>query len=511
MSDNNVTAVTQGSILTPPPDRQGTAGGAHPTHAELPYRELFLAVAELLPEAVYTKDLQGRYTFINSAGARYLGLSIPEILGRKDSELMTPEEAQNTLEFDRQTLLAGRTLHAEMTEFLGGVRREWVSTKGIVRRPDGQVVGLFGISRDLSDHRRSEAVQLQSEALFRATSNSSFDAFFLLREDPDGLRLLRLNSHGEALLGCQATEAEGGLFTEFPQANFIAPPQLCQEVWRTGKPHDEEVEQVLPQGRRWFRRQLNAVGNCMAVMMRDITRLRENELRLRLNERMAAIGMLAAGVAHEINNPLAFVRSNLHFLQKELLALPLPSEVRGEFEEVLTETRTGLDRIQQIVADLRGFSRMDVEEPSPCLLADVVDNAVRLAGVRLKHVAHVKVEVPRELPSVFAVSRRLVQVLLNLLVNAGDAIEESGREGGTILVRGEVQDAHVVLTVEDDGPGFPPEVLPRLFETFFTTKGPEKGTGLGLVISRELLAEFGATLSAENRAEGGARLRIVFP
>lgn len=228
------------------------------------------------------------------------------------------------------------------------------------------------------------------------------------------------------------------------------------------------------------------------------------------SEKLATVGRLAANVMHEINNPLAFVRSNLHFLQKELLALPLPSEVRGEFEEVLTETRTGLDRIQQIVADLRGFSRMDVEDPSPCLLADVVDNAVRLAGVRLKHVAHVKVEVPQELPAVFAVSRRLVQVLLNLLVNAGDAIEESGREGGTILVRGWVQDAHVVLTVEDDGHGFPPEVLPRLFETFFTTKGPEKGTGLGLVISRELLAQFGATLSAENRAEGGARLRIVF-
>jgi signal transduction histidine kinase len=229
------------------------------------------------------------------------------------------------------------------------------------------------------------------------------------------------------------------------------------------------------------------------------------------SEKLATVGRLAANVMHEINNPLAFVRSNLHFLQKELRALPLPSGVRGEFEEVLSETRMGLDRIQQIVADLRGFSRMDVEDPSPCLLSDAVDNAVRLAAVRLKHVAHVKVELPQELPTVFAVSRRLVQVLLNLLVNAGDALEESGREGGTILVRGEVRDAHVELTVEDDGPGFPPEVLSRLFETFFTTKGPEKGTGLGLVISRELLAQFGATLSAENRAEGGARLRIVFP
>ncbi|ADO74385.1 sensor histidine kinase [Stigmatella aurantiaca] len=229
------------------------------------------------------------------------------------------------------------------------------------------------------------------------------------------------------------------------------------------------------------------------------------------SEKLATVGRLAANVMHEINNPLAFVRSNLHFLQKELLALSLPSEVRMEFEEVLSETRTGLDRTQQIAADLRGFSRMDMEEPRPCLLTDVVENAVRLAQVRLKHVAQVRVDVPGELPPVFATPRRLVQVLLNLLVNAGDAIEESGRERGDIIVRAERKGPRMVLVVEDNGPGFPPEVLPHLFESFFTTKGPERGTGLGLVISRELLGQFGATLSAENRAEGGARLRIEFP
>ncbi|OJH37272.1 sensor histidine kinase [Cystobacter ferrugineus] len=230
-----------------------------------------------------------------------------------------------------------------------------------------------------------------------------------------------------------------------------------------------------------------------------------------LSERLATVGRLAASVMHEINNPLAFVQANLRFLQEELHAQPLAPGARAELEQVLAETRSGVERVQRIVLDLKGFSRRDAEESTTCALADVVADAVRLAAVRLKHIAHVKVEMPPELPPVLATPRRLVQVLLNLLVNAGDAIEESGRVSGEILVRGEVRGERVVLLVEDNGPGFPPEVLSRLFESFFTTKGPEKGTGLGLVISRELLEHCGATLTAENREEGGARLRLEWP
>jgi signal transduction histidine kinase len=229
------------------------------------------------------------------------------------------------------------------------------------------------------------------------------------------------------------------------------------------------------------------------------------------SERLATVGRLAASVMHEINNPLAFVHANLRFLQEELRVQPLAPKSRAELEEVLTETRAGLERVQQIVTDLKGFSRRDTEESSACALTDVVADSVRLAAVRLKHVAQVKVDLPPGLPPVFATPRRLVQVLINLLVNAGDAIEEAGVVPGTILVRGEVRGQHVVLLIEDNGPGFPPEVLPRLFESFFTTKGPEKGTGLGLVICRELLEQCGATLAAENREEGGARLRIQWP
>jgi C4-dicarboxylate-specific signal transduction histidine kinase len=110
-----------------------------------------------------------------------------------------------------------------------------------------------------------------------------------------------------------------------------------------------------------------------------------------------------------------------------------------------------------------------------------------------------------------AVRRKLAQVLLNLLVNAGDALEEHRAPDSWVRITGRQQGSRVLLMVEDNGPGFAPGVLPRLFEAFFTTKGPEKGTGLGLSLSREMVEQFGGTLVAENREEGGARLRLELP
>jgi signal transduction histidine kinase len=228
-------------------------------------------------------------------------------------------------------------------------------------------------------------------------------------------------------------------------------------------------------------------------------------------EKLATVGRLAANVMHELNNPLAFVRANLHFLRTEVLAQSLPEPARDELKEVFDETHLGVERIRQIVADLRSYSRMDGEDSSQCALADVVTDAAMLAGVRLKNVARLKVEVPRELPEVFASPRRLAQVLLNLIVNAGDALEEARVRDGEVRVTGREENGRVFLEVEDNGPGFPPAVLARLFDAFFTTKGPEKGTGLGLCLSREMVEHFGGTLQAENRPEGGARLRLSLP
>ena len=226
-------------------------------------------------------------------------------------------------------------------------------------------------------------------------------------------------------------------------------------------------------------------------------------------EKLAALGRLASDVAHEINNPLAYVGSNVDFVHDELETPGTAS--REELTEVLQQTREGLRHIRQIVADLKGFARMDVHEPTECTLAGVVADALKLASLRLKHVARLRVDVPEDLPEVFVVRQRLVQVVLNLLINAGDALEERGTRDGEVSVRGLAENGRVLLLIEDNGPGFAPGVLHRIFEAFFTTKGPDKGTGLGLSLSRELVVQFGGELSASNRPEGGACLRLEFP
>ncbi|MCY1077471.1 PAS domain-containing sensor histidine kinase [Archangium lansingense] len=476
---------------------------------ELPYRELFLSIVEEMPDAVFTKDLQGRYTFINSVGAHYLGKPVEEIIGRTDSDLMSAEEAQNTLEFDRQTLLAGRTLHAEMSEQMAGVRREWLSTKGVIRRPDGQVVGLFGIARDLSHHRRGEAAQRQSEALFRAAASNSFDAFFILRGEPEHLRVLRLNTHAESLLGCEARAAEGRPLSDFPHAVFIAPRHLCEQVWSTGRTHDDEVDQLEPgKGRRWFRRQLCAVGDCMAVTVRDITAQRENELRLRLNERMASIGMLAAGVAHEINNPLAFVSGNLGFIGTELRRLGLPEEDAHELMEAINEAREGTERMRLIVESLRALSRGDTMTTHPLDLHEVLENSVHLAWGRLRSRGRL-VRDYGELPQVLGNSVQLAQVFTNLLINAAQALPRSG--GEIRLVTCMQGTSQAVVEVRDNGCGIPVENLERIFEPFFTTKPVGEGTGLGLSISHDIIRGLGGALSVESVVGQGSTFRVLLP
>jgi two-component system sensor histidine kinase PhcS len=240
--------------------------------------------------------------------------------------------------------------------------------------------------------------------------------------------------------------------------------------------------------------------------------LEATHARAQESDRLAQVGRLAAGVAHEVNNPLAFIQANLRFVSEEL-ARQQGGSLR-ECVEALNETQAGVDRIQQLVQDLTALARGSGErlpqEVGSCVLPVVIEESMRLASVRLKRLA-VEVEVPPTVPRVRADARRLGQVLLNLLLNAADALEETGVAGPRVALRVHAQDERVRVVLEDNGPGFPPEHLPRLFTPFFTTKAQGKGTGLGLALSREYVEAFGGSLRAENRPEGGARFTVELP
>ncbi|NTX06581.1 two-component sensor histidine kinase [Myxococcus sp. CA051A] len=255
-----------------------------------------------------------------------------------------------------------------------------------------------------------------------------------------------------------------------------------------------------------------AVRERLAVLERlaRSERLRaEAEVSRAETERLALVGRLAAGVAHEVNNPLAYVKSNLGYLG-DVVEEPTPD--LEEMRRVLEETQQGVLRIQQIVTDLRRFSRDSVDTEEACGVVDALDEAERLASVRLRSLGQVVRELSPELSRVRLGQRHLVQVVLNLLLNAADAVDSAQPPRvARIVLRARAEAGGVRLEVEDNGPGIPEAALSRLFEPFFTTKAPGKGTGLGLALCREYLARVGGTLSVANRPEGGACFTLHLP
>ncbi|MFP2905674.1 sensor histidine kinase [Pyxidicoccus sp. 3LFB2] len=239
-----------------------------------------------------------------------------------------------------------------------------------------------------------------------------------------------------------------------------------------------------------------------------LRQLAESERRRGRFERLALVGQLAAGVAHEINNPLTFVNSNLRHLEE----LRASGEVcpPEELEAIHRETLEGVRRIHQIVRDLKTFARDDSSDGDTSTAAEVVAEALRLGRTKL-HAGNVRVldEVSPQLAPVRFGKGRFVQVVLNLLTNAADATAASS--GPEVRIRAKELEDTVVLHVEDNGPGIPEHQLERLFEPFFTTKPPGEGTGLGLALCREYVERVGGTISAENREGGGARFIITLP
>lgn len=257
-----------------------------------------------------------------------------------------------------------------------------------------------------------------------------------------------------------------------------------------------------------LRRDRAALDQRVAELERTTRELRSAQSSLVRSEKLASVGRLSAGVAHEIGNPLTSILGLVELLQGGDLE---PAE-QAEF---LKRIRGETERIHRIIRDLLEFARAQPESASEASasadLAGVIDRAVTLVAPQ-KDLRRIVIErrVAADVPSVRGGEDRWTQILLNLLLNAADAIEGEG----TITIsleQDEEGEAPVRLVVSDSGPGIAEEVLGRLFEPFVTTKPPGSGTGLGLAVCLSLVEGFGGRMSAENGADGGARFTIVVP
>ncbi|WP_205424962.1 ATP-binding protein [Marinobacter sp. BW6] len=257
-------------------------------------------------------------------------------------------------------------------------------------------------------------------------------------------------------------------------------------------------------------------------------RLEEAKRQLMQSEKLAAIGQLAAGVAHEINNPVGYVYSNLQTLEGYLTDLfRLTNAVdsaeslddlqlikknldydylREDLKDLISESREGIERVKTIIAAMKDFSYIEEEDFKPADIHKGIETTLNVVNNELKY----KAEVVRDfddLPNVECIISQINQVIMNLLVNAAHAIEDFGQ----IHIRTRASGDNVIIEIEDTGQGISEENLNRIFEPFFTTKPIGKGTGLGLSLSFNIIEKHNGLIDVDSRPGEGTCFRITLP
>ncbi|MFZ5470002.1 MAG: ATP-binding protein [Myxococcota bacterium] len=368
--------------------------------------------------------------------------------------------------------------------------------------------------RDLADQRREI---LRTETRFRDLIETAPDAISIVCQG----RLVYCNpamakslgyARPDELVGKDLSEVLSGADPAILARLSNPPPGVggafsLQELRFRSRSSGEVIFEILA-GPTEFES-----SNAAILFARDVTERKQTQARLLLADRLTSVGTLAAGVAHEINNPLCAVMLNLEFLGEQVrdLAQTHPSELTKSFAEVVSQAWQGAERVSHIVHDLKTLSRADEETRGPVNVNKVLESTIKMVWNQIKHSAQV-IKSYGVVPLVDANESRLGQVFLNLLVNAAQAMPEGRARENRIHVVSRVDDLErVVVEVRDTGAGIPEEVRARIFEPFFTTKPVGVGTGLGLSICHGILKSFGGEISVESEVGKGTTFFVILP
>lgn len=243
----------------------------------------------------------------------------------------------------------------------------------------------------------------------------------------------------------------------------------------------------------------------------EIAKRKETQFQLVQSEKLASIGQLAAGIAHEINNPIGFIKSNLNTFEKYHKELMADKKTKSgymaeDMNNLITETKEGVDRISKIVKDLKNFSRKDEGVKTPSDLNEVLEGILGIVWNEIKYKAELKKDYGK-IPSIKCSVQQIGQVFVNLLLNAVQAIEEKG----IITIRTYLRENLVCVDVSDTGRGIPRDDIPKIFDPFFTTKEKDKGTGLGLSISYDIVKRHNGHIDVESEVGKGTKFTVCLP
>jgi PAS domain S-box-containing protein len=377
-----------------------------------------------------------------------------------------------------------------------------------------QITHVLALARVYAEREEAERRATEHAAVLDALVSSAPD--FVLKVDLDGT-IRFINRFAGDLRPDQVIGSSLFAWSPAPDQQATLRAAMARML-ETGGPTEFEGQGTRPDGSvGWYSARIgpvkDAAGKIVAavVISRDVSDKKQTEMQLMLADRMASVGTLAAGVAHEINNPLASVIANLDMAVVDVRDFPDPSALPRDLLEELRDARAAADRVREIVRDLKIFSRAEDDKRGPVDVEQVLESTLRMAWNEIRHRAKL-VKNYHKVPFVDANESRLGQVFLNLLVNAVQAIPEGRYDQNQITVStGTDASGRVVVSIADTGAGIPTHVRSRLFTPFFTTKPVGVGTGLGLAISHRIVTSFGGTITFETSVGKGTEFHVSLP
>ncbi|RJQ80082.1 MAG: response regulator [Desulfobacteraceae bacterium] len=512
---------------------------------------LLQTLLDAIPHPVFYRDLEGFFLGCNDAFAQFIKLEKKQLIGRNLTALASAEIIQTAKQTDAALLQREAKISYD-AQIRGADRidHDVVITKAFYKDAMGQPAGIVGIIMDITERKRSEAaLQASEEKIRRLIDNINIGVVLI---DPD-LKLLEMNRQMNAWFPQTPIERSPRCYEIFHSPARSGPCEFCPTMEAMRSRRCQETTTKLYRPDRWcdfrvvtsplYDRNGNVAGAIM--MLEDITGKLNMERELMQSQKMASIGQLAAGVAHEINNPTGFVSSNLKTLddyQKDLNRLieayqklrqavkELPAVsgcadvgrvigdiesledeididyVRNDLKELLAESMEGTERIKRIVEDMKYFAHPGQDKVQDTDINKGLNSTLNIVNNELKYKAVVIKEFG-ELPIISANPQQLNQVFANILVNAAQAIESRGE----IRIKTQHLDDCVQIHISDTGCGIPDHHLQRIFEPFFTTKEVGKGTGLGMNIAYNIIKKHGGDIKVQSQVGQGTQFTIRLP
>ena len=461
-------------------------------------------------DAFFIKDLDGRYLFINPSGAAYLGRRVEDVLSKTDLEVFSRETAEDIERVDRAVLERGEPITYQPNRRDFGDSRSFLTTKYPFHDRFGKLAGLMGVSHDVSDWINAQERARRSDASFRRLVEASPDLVVV----HEGGSVVYANPSAVLALGCNSMDELEGIhlldlvrpsdremvrMEETGEYPAVALTGHVQEVGLTRRDGEVLQAEIVELDVHWDG------AAAQALVARDITERRHLEAQLAQADRLASVGTLAAGVAHEINNPLTYV---IHHLQE--IERGLATDDRG-LSSLAGEAAAGAQRIRTIVKDLMLFARHEQGGGAGAVdVHELLEKAIQLGFNQIRH----RARLVRDFGDVALVSGdpgRLSQIFLNLLVNAAQAIGLGDAENNEIRVTTRTIPGMVQIVVRDTGAGIPDAVRDRIFEPFTTTKDVGEGTGLGLWICHSLVTAAKGRIEVETELGVGTAFTVSLP